>query len=66
MCANYPAGAMAKDHPRPGDSLNVARIEFENLESAVHAVHARIEKLEAKMDGLQRDIAELKKAVRRG
>jgi predicted nucleic acid-binding Zn-ribbon protein len=50
---------------RPGDSINVSRIEFENIESAVRTNRLRIEKLEARMDALQRELAELKKALRR-
>jgi chaperonin cofactor prefoldin len=51
---------------RPGDSINVTRIEFENMESAVRTNRVRIEKLEAQMDALQRELAELKKTLRRG
>jgi hypothetical protein len=62
----YPVREVTKGDPRPGDSLNVSRIEFENMESAVRTNRVRIEKLEAQMDALQRELAELKKALRRG
>lgn len=56
---------MAKADPRPGDSINVSRIEFENLESAVRANRVRIEKLEARVEAALRELAELKEALRR-
>ena len=61
----YPVRAVTKGE-RPGDSINVTRIEFENMESAVRTNRVRIEKLEAQMDALQRELAELKKTLRRG
>ena len=62
----YPVRAVTKGDRRPGDSINVTRIEFENMESAVRTNRVRIEKLEAQMDALQRELAELKKTFRRG
>jgi hypothetical protein len=44
--------------------VNVTRIEHENLESAVQQNARRLERLDARLDALARDVAELKKLIR--
>ena len=49
---------------RPGDSVNVTRIEHENLESAVRENRLALERLERKVDDLAHEMALVKKMVR--
>jgi hypothetical protein len=55
---------VAKTPKRPGELVNVTRIEFENLDSAVRSNRLRIEQLETKFESLLRELAELKQIVR--
>jgi hypothetical protein len=50
--------------PRPGDSIDVTRIEHDNLESAVLDNRRMLERVERKMDDLSRAVAELKQPIR--
>jgi hypothetical protein len=49
---------------RPGDSINVTRIEHDNLESAVQDNRRVLERIERKMDDLSRAVTELKQLIR--
>jgi len=48
---------------RPGDAINVSRIEYENLETGVRANAARLDWLEAKFDGMSRELTEVKRLM---
>jgi len=50
--------------PRPGESMNVTRIEYENIEHAVIDNARRLEKLDGRVDGLSRQIEDLARLIR--
>jgi hypothetical protein len=55
---------VSRKSTRPGDAMNVSRIEHENLESAVRENHNALQRVERKVDDVARDVAELKRLVR--
>jgi hypothetical protein len=48
----------------PGEAMNVSRIEFENIEAVVRKNFQRLGRVEERLDTLNREIAELIKAIR--
>ena len=47
----------------PGDATDVSRIEFENIETVLRDNAERLVRLEARLDAISREIAELTRIV---
>jgi hypothetical protein len=48
----------------PGDAKDVSRAEFDNIEAVVRDNRERLMRLEARLEALTRDIAELTRIVK--
>jgi hypothetical protein len=47
----------------PGDAKDVSRAEFENIETALRGNGERLARVEARLETLSRDIAELTRVI---
>ena len=57
-------GLSAKRANLPGEAKDVTRIEFENIEAVVRGNRERLIRVEARLEALSHEVAELTKAIR--